>query len=184
MEYAKAFEQITELAGTKVILRPVSIEMAGELFAAAAESREELRRFMPWENKTVDEARSFIERSGERRAAGSQLDLFVLAKQTRQFLGGIGLHKFDPFTPKAEVGYWIRSSMHRRGYACDAVMTLLEFCRERLELVRIDACVARDNAASQKVLTNAGFIEEGFKRRACLCHDVWQDLKLFGKLLA
>ena len=69
------------------------------------------------------------------------------------------------------------------GYATDALSTLVEFCRDKLELVRIDACVADSNVASQKVLLKCGFEREGLKRKAELCHGHWHDDVLFGKLL-
>ena len=120
MNYAEVFEGLTELTGDNVILRPVCLEAADELFEATQESREQLYRFMPWENKTVDDAKAFIERSLRQQKESSEFNLVVREKESKRLAGGIGLHHLDRFTPRGEVGYWIRSSMYRQGYAGDA----------------------------------------------------------------
>ena len=184
MNRSDMFQEIDFLTGTKIILKPLALEMAKDIFAATEESREELYRFMPWENKTVDEAKEFIELSIKQRHEGTALSLAIYESDTGRIAGTIGIHKFDPFTPLCEVGYWVSSSMHGQGYATDALLTLLRFCYDKLGLVRVDARTAVENTASQRVLIKCGFKEEGFKEKAELCHGVWHDLKLFGKILA
>ena len=183
MKYSKVFQEISFLTGKKTILELLESKIADEIFAATEQSRKELYQFAPWENKTVDDAKEFVARAVKQREEGMALDLSIHEKGTKRFVGIIGIHKFDPFTPLCEVGYWICSSVHGRGYATDALLTLLQFCRDELELVRVDACVAVENIASQRVLIKCGFKEEGFKEKAQLCHGVWHDMKLFGKIL-
>ena len=70
-----------------------------------------------------------------------------------------------------------------KGFAAEALLTLERYCRDELEFVRLDACVATDNLASQAVLRKCGFVQEGLKPKAMLCHGRWLDLMLMGKLL-
>jgi len=184
MEYINIFASVKQLEGEKVILRPLAMSMAEELFAAVDESREELLRFLPWENKTVDDTREFIQRSVREREEGWSLGLAVYEKSTGTCAGTIGLRFKDSYSPIGFIGYWIRTSLAGNGYATDAVTTLVRFCRDHLKLVRIDAAVAATNVASQRVMAKCGFQEEGFKRKGQLCHGTWHDLKLFGKILA
>jgi RimJ/RimL family protein N-acetyltransferase len=183
MTYIGAFRDLTELTGKLIILKPVQPCMDVELFRATKESRKELYRFMPWENRNLEDVSSFIERATLQHDSGMQLHLAIQVKRTGEIVGIIGLINLDPFTPKGEIGYWISSSMTGRGYATDAVRTLLEFCRDEMKLHRIDACVADENIASRKVLEKCGFSEEGFKKKSELCHEVWLDMKLYGKIL-
>lgn len=180
---AEIFQEVKCLAGERTILRTLALDMAQELFAATEESRDKLHKFVPWENKTVNDARDFIELSIKQRKEGSAFNMSIHEREREQIAGTIGIHKFDSFTPLCEVGYWIRSSMNGKGYATDALSTLLKFCAEKLELVRVDARAATENTASQRVLAKCGFREEGLKKKAELCHGVWHDLKLFGKIL-
>jgi len=183
MNYAEIFIYVNFLKGRKVILRPVELSMAKEMYCATKESEKELRMFMPWENKNVGEARRFIKSSIKKRKDGTELVLSIHKKKTDEIIGTIGIHHFDPFTPSCETGYWIKTSEYGKGFATDALSTLLKFCRDKMGIVRVDARTATENMASQRVLRKCGFIEEGFKKKAELCHGVWHDLKLFGKIL-
>ncbi len=183
MQRSEIFQKVESLIGEQTILKPWESKIADEIFEATEESREKLYRFVPWKNETVQDVKDFITRSIKQRREGTSLDLSIHERSRQRFVGGIAVRKFDPFTPLCEVGYWIRSSMHGRGYATDALLTLLQFCRDKLELVRVDARAAVENIASQRVLIKCGFREDGFKEKAMLCHGVWQDMKLFGKIL-
>ncbi len=183
MDYSEAFAALTELQGTRVTLRPVQVDWAEPLFEAVYESRLELRRYMPWETDKLEAIRTFLERAVLERKAGTELSLCVTEIETEDISGVIGLKGLDPFTPRAEVGYWIRSTKAGQGYATDALATLIEYSRDTLELVRLDAEVVTTNVASQRVLDKCGFGEEGFKAKGQLCHGHWQDTKLYGKLL-
>ena len=183
MKYSEVFQEINFLTGEKTILKPLELKIADGMFVATEQSRKELYQFVPWENKTVDDVKEFMARTIKQRKEGTALELSIHEKSKERLVGAIGIHKFDPFTPLCEVGYWICSSMHGKGYATDALLTLLKFCRNELELVRVNAHVALKNIASQQVLIKCGFKEEGFMEKAQLCHGVWHDIKLFGKIL-
>ncbi len=87
MNYAEVFEGLTELTGDNVILRPVCLEAADELFEATQESREQLYRFMPWENKTVDDVKAFIERSLRQQKESGEFNLVVREKESKRLAG-------------------------------------------------------------------------------------------------
>lgn len=184
LSYANILNTFKELSGEKVLLKPVAEDMAEELFQATRESNAELRRFMPWDNQTVHDVRRFIQRAFQDRERGVELQLAIVEQETGELVGMIGLFQLDPFTPKGTIGYWVRTSKTGSGFATDAVDTLLAFCRQRLQLVRVDACVASENPMSQRVLEKCGFQREGLKQKAELCHGSWHDLVLYGIVLS
>jgi ribosomal-protein-serine acetyltransferase len=170
------------LSGRSTFIEPVADAVSEELLAALVESRAELSRTMSWDCWDRNAVRGFLERSAREREADTGYNFAIRERGSGALTGVIGLKGFDPFTPKAEVGYWIRSSMTGRGYATDALAIVLGFCREDLKLVRVDACAADFNVASHKVLLKCGFEKEGSKRHAQLCHGRWLDMVLFGKV--
>lgn len=176
-------ENAQYLLGETVILQPLDASMTDELLAALLESKPELLRFMSWDCWSRDEAAAFIARTERERAEGTGRQFVIRRKTDHALAGVIGLMNFDPYTPKAAVGYWVRSSMCGNGYATDALCTLLKFCQHELKLQRIDSSAAETNPASQKVLMNGGFQREGYKRKGQLCHGHWLDMVHFGKLL-
>ncbi|HNT34204.1 MAG TPA: GNAT family protein [bacterium] len=180
VSHSHIINDLSELSGSKVTLRPVTEDMAEDMFEATSESQTELNPFMPWENQVVQDAKDFIERSARSREQGEELQLAIFERETDEFVGMIGLFQLDPFTPKGTIGYWIRTSKAGSGFATDAVSTLLAFCQQRLDLARVDACVASGNPASQRVLEKCGFRREGLKERAELCHGQWHDVVMYG----
>lgn len=183
MPYDEKFLAITELKGSKCVLRPVVEGMAPLLLEAIDESRDALYTFMPWSSENLEDVVSFVRSARHQHESGNGLHLAVFDGASGRFVGMIGLHHVSAYSPKGEVGYWIRLSEMGKGFATDALRALERYCRDELAFVRLDACIATDNFASQAVLRKCGFEQEGLKRKAMLCHGRWLDLMLAGKLL-
>lgn len=182
MRHNEAIQRVTEIEGDSVVLRPVSAENAAQAVAACIESSAKLLRFMPWRNETEAHYLAFVEKSRRELAEGRTLSLSIFRKSDGGFLGGIGLHHVDPFTPSAEVGYWLRTSQTGKGHATDALRALLKHCDGEFGFARLNANAAVENVASRKVLTRCGFAVEGFRPRGALVHGSWHDMLLFGRV--
>ena len=99
-------------------------------------------------------------------------------------IGGIGLSTREgDLRHSAEFGYWLGKSFWGRGIATAAAQVVTAYGFERLGLVRIDALVRTDNAASVRVLEKVGYQREGLLRRAVLQGGVPVDHLLFAILL-
>ena len=170
------------LQGNTTTLEPLGESMAEELLEALLESKTALCEFMPWDCWDMEAVNDFLLKVARGWAKNTHFTYAVRSRDDNSLLGVLG-QDFDPYTPRADVGYWVRSSHNGNGYATDAWHVLLHFCRDELKLVRLDACAAATNTASQNVLRKCGFEEEGFKGKAQCCHGQWHDLVLFGKLL-
>ncbi len=180
---AEIFNTLTRLQGAYVYLEPVTESLADQIFTATEESKKELYRFMPFSNETVEDVKKFCRSVQEHRLKGEELHLAIFDSDTDTFAGVIGVFHFRYFTPSAEIGYWIRSSVAGKGFATDAVKALLTFLRDTLSIVRVDAEVAEDNIGSRRVMEKCGFQKEGFKPKSHLCHGEWQNMVLYGILL-
>lgn len=71
-------------------------------------------------------------------------------------IGGVGFHG-PPKDGEVEIGYGIVPSRQRRGYATEAVSTLVSLALSMPEVVGIVASTDADNVASQRVLEKGGF---------------------------
>lgn len=183
MPYADEFVAVTELTGKKCVLRPVNEDMTLPLLEAIEESRADLYEFLPWSSESIEDVTGFIRSARNQQQTGAGLHLAVFDKTSDRLVGVMGFSHISAYSPKGEVGYWIRSGDTGKGFATDALRTFVRFCRNELGFVRIDARVATGNLASQAVLRSCGFQQEGLKRKAMLCHGRWLDLILMGKLL-
>jgi RimJ/RimL family protein N-acetyltransferase len=81
-----------------------------------------------------------------------------------------------------KVGYAIRFDHWGRGYATDAVRTLVDFGFRQLGLHRISAAIGPDNDGSAAVVRKLGFSEEGRIRHHVHTNGAWRDSVLFSVL--
>jgi [ribosomal protein S5]-alanine N-acetyltransferase len=91
------------------------------------------------------------------------------------WIGQIALNVGTPKFKDAEVWYKILPSYWRQGFATEALRRILKFGFEELNLHRIEAGVAVENARSIRTLEKVGMIKEGRKRLALPIRGEWVD---------
>ena len=84
---------------------------------------------------------------------------YVLVAEDGSVLGRFNLYRFEDGT--AELGYRVAQHVAGRGVATATVRELCRLAAARHGLRTLRAATARENAASQKVLTKAGFVPVG-----------------------
>ncbi len=80
---------------------------------------------------------------------------YLLVDTDGSVLGRFNLYSIED--DSAQLGYRVAETAAGRGLATMAVRELCDLAAEKYGLRRIVAATSRQNAASQKVLTNAGF---------------------------
>ncbi|TKI91645.1 GNAT family N-acetyltransferase, partial [Bacillus wiedmannii] len=76
---------------------------------------------------------------------------------------------------RAEIGYELDDTYWGQGYATEALQAILTYGFETLQLIRIAAVVYVENKASQKLLSKAGFQEEGLLRKHMIQNVIAPD---------
>jgi RimJ/RimL family protein N-acetyltransferase len=77
-------------------------------------------------------------------------------------IGSVGFHYVNPENRKATLGIMIGDKAYwSKGYGTDAMLTLLRFGFDEMNLHRIDLSVDADNARAIACYRKCGFIEEG-----------------------
>jgi 8-oxo-dGTP diphosphatase len=108
------------------------------------------------------EADSFIAEAAQGLAAGRSFHLAITGHEADAeiLVGGISMH-VDPQERVAEIGYWVGRRFWGRGVASEAVRRLAGWALANLDLDRLMADAATDNAASHAVLRRVGFRHVG-----------------------
>ena len=107
---------------------------------------------------------------------------FAIANN-EELIGGIGMMlQPDVYRFSAEVGYWLAEPYWGKGIATNALIAFAKYAFEQFELRRIFAGVFDGNAASIKVLENAGFIFEGRLREAVFKDGIFKDQLMYSIL--
>ena len=100
-----------------------------------------------------------------RRTGYDNLSLAIETLEGRH-IGSIGLHEARPNSRKASLGIMIGDKEHwSRGYGTDAILTLLRFVFEEMNLNRVWLEVHEDNARAIACYRRCGFVEEGRLRQ-------------------
>lgn len=106
----------------------------------------------------------------------------ITLKDTREFIGLIGMvFKTSRFS-SAEVWYKLDVAYWGQGLATEVVNRLLQYAFEELQLHRVEAGCAVDNAGSARVLEKCGMQREGRKRKVLPIRGSWSDNFMYAIL--
>ncbi len=139
-----------------------------EVYAAVAESLEELKPWLPWARRelTVEVKEENMRRGRAAFLERSDLMLLLFLNGTGMLVGGSGLHRIDWEVPKFEIGYWLRTRFAGQGYMTEAVRGITAFAFDSLGAWRVEIRCDSQNRRSARVAQRAGFCLEGELRNA------------------
>ena len=162
----------TRIETQRLLMRPPQAGDGVALCAAVAESLPELRRFLaslPWiaKDPTVESSEIFCRNGYANFMARRDFPFLLFEKATGQLLGVAGLHRVEWTVPKAEVGYWVRTSRARNGFISEAVDALVQFAFTHFHAVRVSLTTDEANAASRRLADRCQFVLEGTLRNEC-----------------
>ena len=134
--------------------------------AAIVESINELRPWMPWAQTTpsVEESEAQSRRSHAKFMAREDLTFRGWLKDGGAFAVGSGLHRMDWNVPRFEIGYFVCTSLARRGYVSEMVRALERLAFEQLKAHRVEIRCDERNERSWRVAERCGFELEGVLR--------------------
>jgi RimJ/RimL family protein N-acetyltransferase len=171
-----------EMADQRVLLRPYRLDDIDELYVAARESIGEVGQWLPWchENYTREESSAWVESRLQAWRDGVEYSYAITDRETGRFVGGCGLNQFDYDRQRCNLGYWVRTSATRTGYATAAARLLARWGVETLHLERMEIIAAVGNIASQRVAAKLGAMREGIARSRIRIRSVQHNAVVFS----
>jgi ribosomal-protein-alanine N-acetyltransferase len=88
----------------------------------------------------------------------------IVEKESNICIGQIAIFLVDSKNHFCEIEYALGSKFHRKGYATEAVKTILEFCFKQINFHKVQVCHKEGNLASQGVIRKCDFTYEGTLR--------------------
>lgn len=129
--------------------------------------------------QTVAETQAFV----IKQAAGEEVTAYALVLTSEaKLIGHMVWHPW--FAPRTyEIGWVLHPDYHRRGYASEAALALLQYGFETMKLHRIIATCQPENPASYGVMEKIGLRREGHFRQ-CIYRggDAWWDEYFYALL--
>jgi len=168
-----------DLTDGTITLRVPLVADLPELSEAIRSSQPELAPFMPWAVGTYDpnDTLAWIRRRGHPNEVG-----FLIIAPGGQVVGACGLNQFSELNRSANLGYWVRTSACRNGYATRATRLLAQHGFDGYGLARIEITMSVENEASRRVAERAGATHEGVLRSRLLLNGRHHDAHLFSLL--
>ncbi|MFJ8260975.1 GNAT family N-acetyltransferase [Rummeliibacillus sp. NPDC094406] len=103
-------------------------------------------------------------------------------KETEEIIGTIGFHDWSSEHKRAEIAYALLPEYWGNGYATEAVLKVISYGFNELDLTRIGAVVFTENTASNLLLAKLGFNKEGVLRNYMYQNNVPYDTNVYSLL--
>ena len=116
---------------------------------------------------------------GLESGAAGRFEWLIRARETGTDLGWLSLRLNDRKREHAELGYSLLLEARGKGYATEALQTLVAEAFTQTELGELHACTIPENAASRAVLDRAGFLESRVLRGGALVRNRRVDIILY-----
>lgn len=161
-------------------LRLLETRHADRLFRLTDQSRNSLRKWLPWIDftKTEEDSRNFIGGTMQQfaRNDGFQAGIWY----NGELAGVIGLHGINWSNKSTSIGYWLGTGFEGKGLMTKSCQAVVDYCFNELELNRIEIRTATENVKSAAIPQRLGFKQEGRLQQAEWLYDQFVDHYIFG----
>lgn len=174
----------TPILTEHLALMPIDPSDGQDMWFAVNESREALKRWLPWVQFHGDITASmrFAEACALDWDQGRAFRFVVRDRLRFGFVGQVGLESLVHMHRSCELGYWLRSDASGKGFMTEAARAAMDFAFARMGAHRIRIAAGTDNHRSLGVIARLGFKFEGIAREAEWCDGRWLSHAVFGLL--
>jgi [ribosomal protein S5]-alanine N-acetyltransferase len=161
--------------GDTVLLRRPTARDEEEYFALRRASAAFLRPWEPKAPKGADKHTAFRRMLAANRTRRCER-LLVCSQLDGRLMGCIAINEIVRGAFQCGfLGYWIGAAYARRGYMTEALELMLRHAFGALGLHRVEANIMPHNRPSIRLVTRAGFRQEGLSKRYLEIAGCWQD---------
>ena len=159
--------------------------LAQELYDLIDNNRDYLAKWLifPPLIKSVDDIKTFIKKSVTDFADEKAMVCGI--QKDGKLVGIIGFHKILKTLKtlkKVEIGYWLAAEHQGKGIMSRACQSMIEYAFNKLEMEKVQICVASENKASRSVCERQGLTLEGIITNSENLHGKIIDHAVYGLL--
>jgi ribosomal-protein-serine acetyltransferase len=181
-----AIDHEVKLGNQALLLRAFRADDAEAIHAAVRESMNELGQWLSWchADYAIADTRQFLDGRAGAYQNDSEYGFAIIERAGGRFVGATGINQFEKAALRANLGYWLRTSAHGRGYATQATKLVARWAFESLGMERIEIVAATGNVASQRVAERVGGTREAIARNRLRVHGVQHDAVVYSLIPA
>lgn len=175
------FSSLPSLETARLLLRPLRTQDAADIFSWASDP--EVAKYVLWDpHRSVSETKSYLRSVQSFRRRGLPSSWAVVCRETGKVIGTIGFMWYSEANLSAEVGYSFARSCWNKGYATEALRSVLASAFSSLPVNRIEAQHDTRNPASGRVMVKCGMKKEGLLRQRIRNKGEFVDIVLYAVL--
>ena len=173
---------VTLLKGKRVTLRGLEVEDAAEILRHFNDI--EVRRFLATAHYIAkEEEEQWIRRTWEARSKGESYIFGIELNEPKRLIGTCGLESVSAIHRATELGIAIWNKEYcGKGFGTEALVLLLNYGFNILNLHSVFLTVIEDNARAQRAYQKVGFQPAGRHRHAIYQDGTYKDLLLMDIL--
>ena len=114
---------------------------------------------------------------------GTALPVFLIRREDQALLGALTLSNIRRGPAQAgTTGYWVGERYARQGYMREALVAMVHYAFNTLDLSRLEAGCLPENDASRGLLEKVGFKYEGVAQSYLQINGRWRNHVLYANL--
>ncbi len=153
------FKPFPDLETERLILRRLNNNDVNEILELRGNP--ETMKFIPRPlAKTTDDALAHIKVINDKIDTNEGINWAITLKGNPKFMGLLGLYKIHVENFRSEIGYMILPEFNNRGIISEAILAVVNYGFDVMNLHSIEAVIDPANTASEKVLIKNGFVKE------------------------
>lgn len=176
------FKPFPQLETDRLILRNMTMEDAPEIFFLRSDK--DVMRYIDREPaKTIKDAEDLITRIlTDIDKNEAVMWAIALKEEPEKLIGTICIWKFQKEHFRGETGYILHPQHWRKGIMKEALIKVLDFGFNALNLHSVEAHISPDNIASATLLERTGFVREAYFRENFHFRGKFLDTAVYSKL--
>jgi ribosomal-protein-alanine N-acetyltransferase len=153
------FAPFPTLETERLQLRRLANDDVDEIFALRSDH--EVMKYIPRPlAKTKEDALAHISMINEKIDSNEGINWAITFKDNPKLIGIIGHYRIKPEHYRSEIGYMLLPEYHGQGIISEAINEVVKYGFQEMKLHSIEAIIAPENTASEKVLQKNGFVKE------------------------
>jgi len=178
----KIFKKIPTLETDRLVLKAISLNHLHDVYEYASDPT--TSKYLLWmPHKNINDTKDYLKYIELLYSKGKFYDWGIHLKSNDKMIGTVGFTTLDHIMNSGSVGYVLNTKYTGKGFASEALKTVINFGFSVLKLERLEARFIIENKASQRVLEKCGFIYGGIEREKMLVKGKYKNIGFSYKLI-
>ena len=163
------------ITSERLLIRPLTYADAKVIIRIR--SIPEVSRYQGWEPKEEKEIHSLVDRMNDCGflAPDQWFQFAITEKESKRLIGDCGIHPNASDRRQVEIGVTIDLQFQKRGYAREALHSLLDFLFKQTDTQRASASIDPRNEPSIQLFEKLRFRKEAHLVKSLWIKDEWVD---------